>query len=170
MGRWTLPFLLSLCLIPSLSQAKDLRSRVGVGVTQQTSDIPTLSIKYGLPTAEKSVNIQLEAVGGAEMLPGDQISAVAGLRVLYGVVAEDNMNLYAGAGVLSVLMNADDSPQFTGVRIQPVFGAEFFPYGLENLGLSLEGGVSVDIGEDGAGFSTRPGSHPLAGFGFHYYF
>ena len=50
-----LAILLSLLLVPSLASAKDLRQRVGVGYQNQLSEIPSISVKVGLPAESEAV-------------------------------------------------------------------------------------------------------------------
>ena len=167
-----LAILMSLLLVPSMASAKDLRKRVGVGYQNQLSEIPSISVKVGLPAESEAVNIQLGVSAGASILDGAEDRLFVGGRVLYGFVAEDNMNLYAsvGAGFLQV-------SDLSGVRLQPAMGAEFFFFGLENLGVSAEWGVNLDYlsGTDPDG-ASRDGAldiYTVSGaptLGLHYYF
>lgn len=156
--RW-LPLLL--LALPSVAHGKDLRERVGVGFNNQFSHVSALSVKYGLPAPEPAINIQIEAVGGFEIVDGASDNLFVGLRGLYGLVAEDNMNLYVAGGVGYLARG-----QVDGVRIQPAFGTEFFFFGLENLGFTAEWGVNIDLGE-GSEVNTPTGAPAV---GFHYYF
>jgi hypothetical protein len=52
------------------------------------------------------------------------------------------------------------------LRLQPVVGAEFFLYGLENLGFLVEWGLTVDLGSENRVYTTS--TAPSAGV--HYYF
>jgi hypothetical protein len=156
---------LILALVPH-ADAKDLRSRFGLGLNQQFGDVSALSLRYGLPTAKPTQNIQIEADAGIAVR--DNLSyALVGGRLLYGFVAEDNLNVYGAAGVAY----AGGTPVGGGseeyfVRVQPAFGAEFFLFGLENLGFTVEWGLNLDVGSP-LGITTV-GSAPAAGF--HYYF
>jgi hypothetical protein len=49
------------------------------------------------------------------------------------------------------------------VRLQPAFGVDAFPFGLENLGLTVECGMNLDVGD-------APGAATMVGFGAHYWF
>ena len=142
-------------------EAKDLRSRFGLGFHQQIGaplPISALSVRYGLPTGKPTSNIQLEADVGVAATASAPVDLYAGGRVLYSFVAEDNMNFYLAAGA-GYAMQAGSGL----VRVQPAIGAEFFLFGLENLGLSLEWGVSADLGEAWT-VSTAPNA------AVHYYF
>lgn len=155
-------FALALLTLPSVAEAKDLRQRVGVGFNNQFSQLSSISVKYGLPAPEPTINVQAELTAGFAVLGGANDSFFLGARVLYGFLAEDNLNLYAGAGA-GFLQEGEDS----GVRIQPAAGVEFFFFGLENLGFSTELGVNIDlIGGNTDLFSVSGGP----AVGMHYYF
>ncbi len=149
--------------LASAAQAKDLRKRVAVGTNLQLGQVPALSVRYGLPTGNAAVNVQLEVLAGFWSVDSADPSvptnrATAAGRVLYGIVAEDNMNLFigAGAGAFSV----DDA---VTTRIQPVMGADVFLFGLENIGFTGEWGMNIDLGDE-------PGVAITAGAGLHYWF
>jgi hypothetical protein len=152
--------LLALLLVLTPAHAKDLRSRFGVGFNQQFGTVSSLSARIGLPAAKPITNIQLEADIGLD-LSAANTGFFAGGRLLYGVVAEDNLNLYLAAG-------AGYASDATGgvVRLEPAAGAEFFFFGLENLGFSVEWGVHADLGST---WSVKTiGTAPSVGV--HYYF
>ena len=137
--------LLLLLSLPT-AEAKDLRSKIGLGFHQELGSMSALSVRYGFPAAKPITNIQLEADVGLALAADSPTELYAGGRLLYTVVAEDNMNFYlgAGAGYATVAgSDADGDPTSTGfVRIQPALGAEFFLFGLENLGFSVEWGAN----------------------------
>ncbi len=154
-----LPF--ALLLAPTPAFAKDLRSRAALGFAAQFGDIAALSFRYGLPTGDPKVNVQIEADAGAAFGGGGSTDIIAGGRLLYGVVAEDNLNLYLVAGGAYVM---GGSASF--VRLQPAISAQFFLFGVENLGFSAEWGVNIDLG-------AAPGVKTVAGApgaAVHYYF
>lgn len=150
-----------LCLLAPEASAKDLRSKVGLGFHQQFGDVTALSLRFGVPAAKPTTNVQLEIDAGFELMADTDPTFFAGGRLLYGVVAEDNMNLYLGAGGGYALAGPDGF-----FRIQPVVGAQFFLFGLENLGFSVEWGVSVDLGDAWA--VRTVGTAPNVAV--HYYF
>ena len=90
--------------------------------------------------------------------------------MLFAFLAEDNLNLYAGVG--AGYAGFDDGSR--AVRAQPALGVEFFLFGLENLGLSAEFGVNVDVGISSSGIDVTTGAGPdassFAAIGVHYYF
>src|SRR5262249_26458356 len=143
-------------LVAPPAVAKDLNGRFGVGFSQQfggDGGMSAVSLRYGLPTGKPTTNIGLEADVGANVTSVTDF--FVGGRLLWGVVAEDNMNLYLGAGVgyLQRHVGVDqddgtvDQEAAGGLRIQPSLGAEFFLFGLENLGFTTELGVNVDLGD-----------------------
>ncbi len=144
-------------------QAKDLRNRVGVGFNNQFGHASSLSARYGLPWSDEAINLQLELLAGVELDNDDTTTEAisAGARVLYAIVAEDNMNLYAAAGLGWVSYDG-----VAAMRLQPGLSAQFFLFGLENLGFSADWGVSLDLGSPSAiaSFTSAPG------MGLHYYF
>ena len=152
--------LAGLLLAPGTADAKDLRSRLAIGANAHLGSVPALSVRYGLPTGNPAVNVQLEALAGFWTVTDSPANATAGGRLLYGVVAEDNMNLFLGAGA-GVNVVAGDA----AFRLQPVMGADFFLFGLENLGFTAEWGINVDLGS-----STAAGTSASLGGGVHYWF
>ena len=147
-------------LLATHADAKDLRSRFGLGFHQGLAGTPTsaLSARYGLPAGKPITNIQIEVDAGLDLAEGVDPKVFVGARLLDTVVAEDNMNFYLGAGAGYKIDGAAGV-----VRLQPALGAEFFLFGLENLGLSAEWAVNVDLGAAWA-VSTGPS------LGMHYYF
>lgn len=148
--------LLALLLVAP-APAKDLNGRLGIGASQQLG-VSALSARYGLPLGKPTTNVLVEADLGVGA--GETTTVFAGGRLLFGVVAEDNMNLNLAAGA-GYAIAGDDS----FLRVQPALGAEFFFFGLENLGFDAEIGLNVDVG-DVTGVSL--GGAPMVGF--HYYF
>ena len=163
--------LTSLLAFGPKAEAKDLRGRFGLGFNQQFGHVSALSVRYAIPTNSHAINIQLEGNFGLdtatapaldpetdEMLSGR--SVFSGARLLYGFVAEDNMTLFGAAGV-GILTGTED----TTVRLQPSMGADFFLFGLDNLGFTVEWGLNIDTG-------ARPGveTSAAAAAGVHYWF
>jgi len=155
-------FLLAGCLFISPAvQAKDLRGRFGAGFNQQFGHVSAFSVRYALPTNSHAVNIQLEGNFGLDTATDtDGRNVFSGGRILYGFVAEDNMTLF-GAGGIGILTQSDENT----VRIQPAMGADFFLFGLDNLGFTVEWGLNLDTG-------GSPGLETAAamGAGVHYWF
>ncbi|MEC8194512.1 MAG: hypothetical protein VX944_06250 [Myxococcota bacterium] len=152
---------LAALLTAPIAQAKDLRERTGVGFNAQFGHLASLSVRYGLPTPSPVMNIQVEGLFGLDTAASEEGGNVAyGARVLYGFLAEDNMNLFAGGGLGGVNTAGENT-----VRLQPAMGADFFLFGLENLGFTVEWGINMDIGKS-SGVSTTA----AAAAGAHYWF
>ena len=147
-------------LAPASAHAKDLRGRFGLGFNHSFGAASTLSARYGLPMPEPAINILVEADGGVDTTATATQSLFLGGRVLYAFVVEDNMNLYAAGGAALIT-----GPATQTIRVQPALSAEFFLFGLENLGFTAEWGVNLDIGD-------KPGVTTTAspGVGLHYWF
>ncbi|MEL6344021.1 MAG: hypothetical protein AAFV53_12955 [Myxococcota bacterium] len=139
----------ALSLFSSTASAKDLGNRLGIGVQTQLDEVPAASIRYGLPTANPARNIQIEGDFGVRIRQGDPTRLVAGGRLLYALVVEDNMNLYAYGGGAYI-----DEGGASIVRIQPGVEAQAFPFGLENLGVTAGVGVNLDLGGGETGVET----------------
>ena len=153
---------LALLLASPAAQAKDLRRRVAVGVESATGAAPLLSVRAGLPMPGPAVNVIVEGLGGFATGTGQADGGwTAGARALYGIVAEDNLNFYGGAGLGWSQVGGSGA-----LWVQPSLSVEFFPFGLENLGFSAAWGVQVDLGSS-SGVSTW-GAGP--GLGVHYWF
>ncbi len=158
---YRLLFLITVTSVATTAHAKDLRGRSGVGFNQQFGHVSALSVRYGLPTPSPVINVQVEGAFGLETAASEDGGNVfAGARVLYGFLAEDNMNLFAGGGLGIVTEQSQNT-----IRTQPTMGADFFLFGLENLGFTIEWGLNLDIGPT-SGVSTTA----AAAAGAHYWF
>lgn len=159
-----------LSLFPLSAEAKDVRTKWAVGVEQSFGLVssalgnpPTLSVKYTLPAAQKQVNMQLQAFVGFQHGAGtgldENLSLQSGLRFLYPVVAEDNCNVLVG---VTAGLGYYQTPfgQLLDPRGGAIFGVEFFPFGLENLGVMTA--VSAQAGPVDQGTAAH--------LSMHYYF
>ncbi len=154
------PVLLALAL-PASASAKDLNGRFGVGAEQASSGLSTLSFRIGFPTGKPTTNIGLGIDAGIDTLSSTGTTDYfGGARLYFGVVAEDNMNLYLG-----VAAGYASTDGVSAIRVGPNLGAEFFLFGLENLGFLAELQLNVDIGG-----SLRISTFGAPAIGFHYYF
>ena len=153
--------LLAALLLAPTAEANDLRGRFGLGFHAGLGSVSAISVRYALPTKSPAINVQLEVDGG--FAAGDSVDTelVAGGRLLYGLVAEDNLSLYGAAGAHYVAMGPIDF-----VRVQPALGAQFFMFGLENLGFGVEWGLNIDLGES-TGVRTVSGAPAVTA---HYWF
>lgn len=158
--------LLSLLSFSADAQAKDLRSRVGVGFHQpidigvKGASISMISLRYGLPLGKPTQNLLLELDAGFRInATNTKAGYGGGLRLLYALVVEDNLNFYGS-------VYGGYQQDFGGegmARLTPSIGTEFFPFGLENLGISADIGLNFDIGKQ-----VRFGVAPA--LGLRYYF
>jgi hypothetical protein len=158
------PFALAIialsCLSASEAQAKDLSGRLGVGFNNQFAGLSSISARWNLPNGDEN-SIAIEGNVGFSMMAGSDDAVFVGGRALYGLAREDNMTLWVGGGV-GYLREATQ----TAFRFQPVMSAEFFLYGLENLGFMVEWGLNFDL-------SSETQIHTVSGtpsVGAHYYF
>ena len=147
-------------LTPLSADAKDLRGRFGGGFNNQFGHVSALSVRYALPTPDPVINVRLEGNFGLDSAGETGGSVFSGGRLLYGVIAEDNMSVFASGG-LGVLTSGENST----LRAQPSMGADFFLFGLENLGFTVEWGLNLDL-------SGNPGVATTAAMaaGAHYWF
>ncbi len=145
-------------------EAKDLRGRLGVGFDNQFGNVSALSLRYGLPMPDPAINIQVEGAFGFAKYDPDVVDFppvyFAGGRLHYGIVAEDNMNLTVSGG-LGVLSDGDAQ----SLRAEAMMGAQFFFFGLENLGFVTEWGLHFDSGE-----TNSSATDAAVGVGAHYWF
>jgi len=140
------------------ADAKDLRSRFGIGFNTFFDGSSNLAARYVVPSGSPAVNIVIEGNFGFSTTQTLQVEEgiSAGGRLLYSVVAEDNMNFYVGGGAGYTNRGAVET-----VRLQPTVAMDFFFFGLENLGFTAAYGLNVDVGGTSTGVSTH--SAPSAG-------
>lgn len=156
--------LLMSVFLGSSAFAKDLSNRLGVGYSNQfgvSSELPSIAVRY-YPNA----NYGLMAALGVDT--EDQNSRFGfSAKIMKIVFGEDNMNFYtaASAGIVSrELAGKNDS----GFDLSGLVGAEFFLPGLENLGISFEGGVGVTSISSQVRFRTIGDSPLRAGMIFYF--
>lgn len=160
-----LKWIFAALLVGSAAQAKDLGTRLGVGIKNNNSiDLPAIAAVY-------YPNSDIGLTGSLGVDTEEDNSAFAfniGIRKI--LFTENNMNFYYGgqAGLVNVeTPTADGSDKDSGFELNVVFGAEFFFTGLDSLGFSFEGGVGLSS-MDKTRFRTI-GDHPLkAGLIFYF--
>lgn len=118
--------------------AKDLVSRLGVGVKQSSAldNLPEITVVYHT-TPEISVT---GGVGIDTKKDYSKFSFNGGVRRI--VFKENNMNFYMGARLGLVNFETPGNKK-SGFELSGLFGGEFFFSGLENLAFTFEGGVGV---------------------------
>ncbi len=155
---------LALLLSPTLSHGKDLRGRVGLGFQNNFSELLSISAKFGLPTERETANVQLQVLVGFSLSTKADERFFAGCRVLLPFIAEDNLNLYGAVG--AGWLRRAEADQL--LRVSGAVGAEFFLFGLENLGLAAEFGLQLEVAPPDVEVGTTSGT--VAGLAIHYYF
>ncbi len=125
----------------SVSHAKDLHGRFGVGYNGQFSNkeatrgVPGVSIKYGFTR-----DLGASLVFGINS--ASPVNSVTALKFFQNIFAETNMNFYftLGGGILSTA-DSTGLASATSTEFLTALGAEFFIPGLESLGFTIESGV-----------------------------
>lgn len=153
-------------LLSNVGFAKDLSTRLGVGIKNNNSvDLPSIAAVY-YPNADVGLTGSL---GVDTQENSSKFAFNAGIRRI--LFKENNMNFYYGGqvGLLNVETDTGSgtSNKESGFEMNVVFGAEFFFTGLDSLGFSFEGGVGLSS-LDETRFRTV-GDHPLkAGLIFYF--
>ena len=128
--------------------AKDLDGRLGVGVNQILGQNSNISVRFAVPMPKEVMEVQAEVYLGIDTDPNTPYAAsIFGLRGVYGIIVEDNMNILGGGAI--AYLNSDGSPTF---RIQPSIEAQFFLMGLDNLSFSSTIGMEIDFGKGSGQF------------------
>lgn len=124
-------------LAAAQAEAKDLTSRLGVGIKNNTSrELPALAAVYW-------PNADVAFTGGLGIDTRKDESAMtvnAGARRI--LFREDNMNFHFG-GQLAMVNYETAGVKESGFELNAVAGAEFFFGGLDSLAFTFEGGVGV---------------------------
>jgi hypothetical protein len=136
--------------VPTMAHAKDLSGKFGIGFNNQLGGGPALAVRYGIPTGDDSpLNLVVEGHTGFSAYEGTAQAFVAGGRLMFSTVVEDNMNFYVGAGAGYVMQDGQQV-----VRFQPLASVDFFLFGLDNLGFTTAFGLDLDVGGDAPGIAT----------------
>lgn len=124
--------------------AKDLNSRLGVGVKDNNSkDLPALAVVY-YPNNDLAVT---GSVGVDTQKNASKFALNGGIRKI--LFREDHMNFYYGGqvGLVNYEGLNNDVPatneKQSGFELNAIFGAEFFLAGLDSLAFTFEGGVGI---------------------------
>jgi hypothetical protein len=151
-----------------VAEAKDLTSRLGVGIKNNNSqDLPALATVY-YPNSDFGVTGSL----GIDTQKNASKFAINGgvRRILF---REERMNFYFGGqlGLVNYEGLNSDTPAViekqSGFELAAMFGAEFFFAGLDSLAFTFEGGVGI-ASLQSVRFRTF-GDHPLrAGMIFYF--
>lgn len=130
--------LISTIIFLSLTiQAKELTNRLGIGAKNNSAvELPQIAAVY-YPSQDY-------ALTGGLGIDTEQNQSKFGFNVGVRrlVFKESNLNFYMGGqfGMLNYEVNTDKK---SGFELSALFGAEFFLPGLENLGITFEGGAGI---------------------------
>lgn len=143
------------------AQAKELSSRLGVGIKESSSiGLPQLAASYYFAP-------DMSIAGGIGVDTEEDNSRFAfdvGIRRI--VFKEDNMNFYLGGnvGLINVENNGNKD---SGFALSALFGGEFFFTGLDSLAFTFEGGVGI-VSMDNVRFRTIADNPFKAGIIFYF--
>lgn len=125
-------------LFATISQAKDLTHRLGVGFKNNTSvSIPSVA---GVYYADKDL-AYTASVGIDTMKNNSATQLSVGLRSM--VFYENNLNCYWSGQVGVINTDNTVSGRNSGVELLALGGVEFFFTGLDNLAFTAEAGVGI---------------------------
>ncbi|NUM57992.1 MAG: organic solvent tolerance protein [Bdellovibrionaceae bacterium] len=139
-SHWLQVFVFALALGCFFSQnllAKDLSSRLGIGIKNNASeDVPSLAVVF-FPNNDFAVT------GGLGIdTQKDQSKFVVSGGVRKILFRENQMNFYFG-GQLGVVNFETAGDKQNGFELNALFGGEFFFTGLESLAFTFEGGAGI---------------------------
>ncbi|MBN20698.1 MAG: hypothetical protein CL678_05355 [Bdellovibrionaceae bacterium] len=153
---------LSLFLLNTGVQARELQGRIGVGYnsefsnTAATGGVPGVSIKYGLTR-----DFGIAGIFG--MSTADPANTVGALKFFLNFFYETNLNFYLMfAGGLVTANNTTAAEFLSGP------GVEFFIPGLESVGFSFETGIGLT--NLSGSFAIRTLGVSILNAGVHFYF
>jgi len=174
---------LMLIFVAQAATAKDLTQRLGVGYNHvlgfDTPDVGGLSLG-GTSNDSLSVKYWITQQFGVEGLLGltyakyedDKVfGTTIGGRFHANLIYEQNMNVYAGAGLGLIPVSTDvngDADNNVGFMMQGFGGFEFFLPGLPNLALNTEIGLQYVDYDEFQGFGTFGAGFGVVGI--RYYF
>ncbi|MBL7544273.1 MAG: organic solvent tolerance protein [Bdellovibrionaceae bacterium] len=148
-------------ILSEIAMAKDLASRLGVGVKNNSSeDVPAVSVVY-------YPNHDFGITGGIGIdTKKDQSKFVVNGGVRKVLFKENQLNFYFG-GQLGLVNYEGGGEKQNGFELNAIFGAEFFFTGLDSLGFSFEGGAGISSLKD-VRFRTVADSPVRAGITFYF--
>lgn len=156
-------FLIVLFLVPSLVFAADLRSRLGIGATNQlANDIPAISLKI-----QQSKTFALGGLLGFKSDEDDTLYG-AGIKFYRIIFDEPQLNFYM-AGLLASENYKEGEKTKTGFQVDGTMGSEFHFQGLESIGFSFEFGISVRNADPDGGTSFETLGDQFVKAAFHFY-
>lgn len=130
-------FVLFLMLSAQVIMAKDLASRLGVGIKNNASeDVPSLAVVY-FPNNDFAVT---GGMGIDTQKNQSKFVFNGGVRKI--LFRENQMNFYFG-GQMGIVNYEYSGDKQNGFELNAVFGGEFFFTGLDSLGFTFEGGAGI---------------------------
>lgn len=141
--------------------AKDLASRLGVGIKNNSSeDVPAIGVVY-YPNHDFAIT---GGVGIDTKKDYSKFVVNGGVRKI--LFKENQLNFYFG-GQLGMVNYEGAGIKENGFELNALFGAEFFFTGLDSLGFSFEGGAGISSLKD-VRFRTIADSPVRAGMTFYF--
>ncbi len=141
--------------------AKDLASRLGIGVKNNSSEnVPQVAVVY-YPNHDFAVT---GGVGLDTKKDQSKFVVTGGVRKI--LFKENQLNFYFG-GQLGMVNYEVAGVKENGFELNALFGAEFFFTGLESLGFSFEGGAGISSLKD-VRFRTIADDPLRAGITFYF--
>lgn len=161
MSLWVRAMILGVLVLSQAVMAKDLASRLGVGVKNNSSeDVPAVAVVY-------YPNHDFAVTGGLGIDTRKDFSKFVvngGVRKI--LFKENQLNFYFG-GQLGIVNYESAAVKENGFELNALFGAEFFFTGLDSLGFSFEGGAGISSLKD-VRFRTIADSPVRAGITFYF--
>lgn len=128
---------MSVLLLSELVMAKDLGSRLGVGIKNNGSeDVPSVAVVY-FPNNDFAVT---GGMGIDTQKNQSKFVFTGGVRKI--LFRENQMNFYFG-GQMGIVNYEYSGDKQNGFELNAVFGGEFFLTGLDSLGFTFEGGAGI---------------------------
>ena len=159
-------FIAFILVSASAVSAKDLTSRLGLGMSNQFSmELPSLNMNY-YPNPKVML-------GGAIGVDTQEDNAKFGFMAkIHRVIFEENqMNFYMGAHAGLISQDVDSGTSVvneSGFELHAILGGEFFFTGLDSLGFSFETGIGVTSISSEVRFKTIADSPFRAGINFYF--
>jgi hypothetical protein len=127
----------SVLLLSELVVAKDLGSRLGVGIKNNASeDVPSVAVVY-FPNNDFAVT---GGMGIDTQKNQSKFVFSGGVRKI--LFRENQMNFYFG-GQMGIVNYEYSGDKQNGFELNAIFGGEFFFTGLDSLGFTFEGGAGI---------------------------
>lgn len=135
--------LVFMSLFSSLVSAKEMPQRLGVGIKNNTSEsLPSLAMVYHM----NGLTAVTAGVGVDTKKDNSKFQLNAGIR--HVIFHENQLHYYAGGQLGLVTFEDPVNGKENGFEANFLMGVEFFFTGLDNVGLSFEGGLGLSSVKD----------------------